>query len=136
MTGEKEWPLPPPNPVRFTLTSVVVLFVRLRRKTSIYAPVSSFVTRLLAELRKRTKRPSALMTDALESLFPPATAGKEGLTTETASTAADLLDLAALTRIKPNNPRTNQRVSDLFNQASGCPLPTHETQFMPRVTSI
>src|SRR5438093_7110223 len=104
MTGEMEWPLPPPSPVRFTLTSVVVLFVRLRRKTSRYLPLSSFVTRLLAELRKRMKRPSALITEALESLFAPATGGREGLAAETACTAPAMLVCGALTRIQLNNP--------------------------------
>src|SRR5438093_563131 len=48
MTGETECPLPPPAPVRFTLTSVVVLFVRLRRKTSTNLPLS-LVTSLLGK---------------------------------------------------------------------------------------
>src|SRR5437016_14080484 len=69
--GETEFPLPPPTPVWFTLTRVVTPFVRSRRKTSTNFPLSSFVTRLLAELRKRPKRPPARLTDPDEPLFPP-----------------------------------------------------------------
>jgi hypothetical protein len=84
MTGETEWPSPPSAPVRFALMSVVLLFVRLRKKTSRNLPLTSLVTRSVAELRKRTKRPSALITDPAESLFPPLTAGIEGSAIDTA----------------------------------------------------
>src|SRR5436190_664158 len=101
MTGATEWPLPPPAPVRFTLTSAVVLLVRLRRKTSTNLPPSSFVDRLLAELRKRTKRPSALMTEAEESLFPPPAGGIEGSASDTACTGESARPLTAAAKILP-----------------------------------
>src|SRR5213592_2351274 len=118
MTGETEWPLPPPAPVRFTLTSVVVLFVRLRRKTSTNLPPSSLVDRLLAELRKRTKRPSALMSDPEESLFPPSVAGIEGLASDTACTAESARPLIAAVRTQPRVAHQNPFVRDLFMDAS------------------
>src|SRR6266516_6865970 len=118
MTGDTEWPLPPPVPVRFTLTSVVVLFVRLRRKTSRHLPLSSFVTRLLAVLRKRTNLPSALMTDAAESLLPPTGLGMEGLANEIASTAGSASARVAAIRIKPSNRDNTASEGELLMNAS------------------
>jgi len=66
---------------------------------------------LLAELRKRTKRPSALITDPRESLFPPAETGADGMATETACTAAAAPTSEARDRITLNNP--NKRINDL-----------------------
>src|SRR5438477_9548603 len=117
MTGETEWPLPPPAPVRFTLTSVVVLFVRLRRKTSTNLPLS-LVTRLLAELRKRTKWPSALMTDPEESLFPPLASGIKGLARDTACTAESARPLIADARIQPRVAHRNTLAHEFFMDAS------------------
>src|SRR6266516_2173041 len=116
MTGETEWPFPLPAPFRFTLTSVVVLFVRLCRKTSTNLPLS-LVTRLLAELRKRTKRPSARMTDPEESLFPPPTAGIEGLASDAACTAESARPLIAAARIQPSIAHQNTFERDLFMNA-------------------
>ena len=121
MTGETEFPFPPPTPVWFTLTRVVTPFVRLRRKTSTNLPLSSFVTRLLAELRKRTKRPSELMTDPEESLFPPAATGSE----ESASEIAWTVDAAWISMVaahaRPSNPAMNRNNDKLFTLPSlGC----------------
>ena len=119
MTGETEWRLPPPTPVRFTLTRVVVLFVRLRRKTSINLPSpSSFVDKLLAELRKRTKRPSALMVDPLESLFPLAGARSVGFASETACTAESAWPSTAAVRTQLSITARNPFEDDFFMAAS------------------
>src|SRR5438876_11484822 len=122
MTGETEWPLPPRDPVRSTLTSVVVLFVRLRRKTSRNRPLPPLVTRLLAELRKRTKRPSALMTDPEESLFPPAASGIEGSASDTACTAESATPSIADARTQPRIAPRNTFVCDCFMDASYLPV--------------
>src|SRR5881296_1604777 len=114
MAGETEWPLPPPNPVRFTLTSVVVWFVRSRKKISTNLPPSSFVDRLLAELRKSTNRPSALMTEPRESLFPPPFGGIEGLASDTACTPESARPLIAAARIQPRIAHQNAFVRDFF----------------------
>src|SRR5947207_12037831 len=107
MAGETEFPLPPPTPVWFTLTRVVTPFVRSRRKTSTNFPLSSFVTRLFAELRKSTKRPSELMTEAEESLVPPVTTGSEGSASETACTEEAAWVWAVPAHTRPSNPPMN-----------------------------
>src|SRR6266576_3015680 len=122
MTGETEWPFPPPVPVRLTLTRVVVLLVRSRKNTSTNVPPSSFVARLLAELRKRTKRPSALMIDPEESLFPPPAGGIEGLATDTACTAESAMPSIAPVRSQPRIAHQNTFVCHFFMAASYLPL--------------
>src|SRR6266542_1177622 len=130
MAGETEWPLPPPAPVRFTLTSMVVLFVRLRKKTSKNLPPPSFVDRLLAELRKRTNRPSALITDPEESLFPPTAAGIEGLASDTACTAESARPFVADARTQPRIAHQKTLVCDCCIVASFCPLASLRSEFI------
>src|SRR5689334_11810195 len=116
--GEIEWPLPPPTPVEFTLTRVVVSFVRLRTKTSMNFPLPSLVVRLLASLRNKTKRPSALMNDADESPLPPAGTGLKGLAVETISTDEPALMPVTAPNIRQSQPTTTNRDCELFMDAS------------------
>src|SRR5712691_10404644 len=85
-----ESPFPPPVPVTFTLTKVVVPAVRSHKKTLRCGAISTgsalpllLVTRLFAVLENSTKRPSGLRTGPHESPLPPAGGGWEGSRAET-----------------------------------------------------
>src|SRR5213078_3153965 len=97
-----ESPFPPPVPVKFTLTKVVVPAARSRKKILRCGATSTgsalpllVVTRLLAALEKSTKRPSALRIGPQESPLPPAGGAWEESRTETSWKGA-----AAVERIK------------------------------------
>src|SRR6266404_3266993 len=90
-----ESPFPPPVPVKFTLTKVVVLAVRSRMKTlRCGATITGralpllLITRLLAVLENSTKFPFGLRIGPHESPLPPAGGGCEGSRTETSCKGA------------------------------------------------
>src|SRR5260370_20557666 len=81
----KESPLPPPVPAKLRLTSVVVPFVRSRKKTFILGGNRSGMallllsrTRLFAVLANRTHLPSGLLIRSHETPLPPAGRPFEG----------------------------------------------------------
>src|SRR2546422_8893798 len=90
-----ESPFPPPVEAKLTLTKVVVLAVRSRKKTLRCGATSTgkalpllLITRLLAVLENSTKRPFGLRTGPHESPLPPTGGGWEESRTETSCKGA------------------------------------------------
>src|SRR5581483_5459723 len=86
--GPGRFVLPPPMPLVFTLTSVVVFDRQSRRNNSLENKLLPLAVRSFARLVNSTNRPSGVNTGATESPLPPAGRATRGLWLETSWMAA------------------------------------------------